>query len=188
MCAAGALTVSRRHSVVVSVIPASMHCRLFDVPASPGVQLARIAFQSNQLNPLYSCHPSNSLTQSKYTLRRRPSRAAWRTRRTRTCSGWRRPRPTWARRRSLPTRSTPSSRASCSRTTARRPSTGRATWTTPRSPSSRRALRPLAGGGGSSCVPRLLASWACSFRRAGACGAAHQCHRRGASASGPPTK
>jgi isocitrate lyase len=60
------------------------------------------------------------------------SGAAWTTRspsrsprpRTRTCSGWRRSRPTCTRRRSSPTRSTPSIRRRCSRTTSRPRSAG----------------------------------------------------------------
>ena len=54
----------------------------------------------------------------------RRSRARSPTRRTPTCSGSRRRRPTSARRGSSPRRSTSGIRASCSRTTARRRSTG----------------------------------------------------------------
>src|SRR5579859_3176060 len=58
------------------------------------------------------------------------------TRRTPTCSGWRRPRRTWPRRGSSPRRSRPSSPTRCWPTTAPRRSTGASTWTTAPSRSS----------------------------------------------------
>ena len=64
---------------------------------------------------------------------RRRSHARSRTRRTPTCSGARRPRPTSTRPRSSPRPSTRSSPASSSHTTARRRSTGASTSTTRRS-------------------------------------------------------
>jgi len=51
--------------------------------------------------------------------------AAWRTRRTPTCSGAKHPNRIWHRHRNSPTRSTPSTPINCWRTTARRRSTGR---------------------------------------------------------------
>jgi isocitrate lyase len=58
---------------------------------------------------------------------------------------------------SSPTPSTPSSRASCWPTTARRRSTGRRTWTTPPSPSSRRNWAPWATSSSSSRWPASTA-------------------------------
>jgi isocitrate lyase len=74
-----------------------------------------------------------------------------RTRRTPTCCGSRRRRPTWARRASSRRRSTSVTRGSCSRTTARRPSTGRRRSPTSRS---RRSSSSWASGAtGSSSSP-----------------------------------
>ena len=63
--------------------------------------------------------------------RRRASRAAWPTRRTPTCCGWRPPRPTWRWPREFAEAiKAQSTRTRCSPTTARRRSTGGRTWTT----------------------------------------------------------
>lgn len=70
---------------------------------------------------------------------------------------------TWRRPVSSPRRSTPSTRAGCSRTTARRPSTGRRPWTTTRSPSSSGNSAPWATSSSSSPWPASTPSTtACS--------------------------
>ena len=81
--------------------------------------------------------PSKASTRPATAWTRR-SAAAWPTRRTPTWCGARPASRTWSSRASSPRRSTPSSRASCWPTTARRASTGRRTSTTPPSRASRR--------------------------------------------------
>ena len=71
-------------------------------------------------------------------------------RRTPTCCGARPRTRTWTRRGRSPRRSTRSSPASCSRTTARRRSTGGGTWTTRRSRGSRTSSARWATGSSSS--------------------------------------
>ena len=70
------------------------------------------------------------------TASSRASPAAWPTRRTPTCCGWRPQRRTWRSPASSPRRSRPSTRTRCWPTTARRRSTGGRTWTTAPSRSS----------------------------------------------------
>ena len=80
---------------------------------------------------------------------RRRSRGRSPTRRTPICSGARPRRPTSTRRQRSPRRCMLSTRASCSRTTARRPSTGGSTSTTRRSRRSSRSSRAWATGSSS---------------------------------------
>ena len=81
------------------------------------------------------------------------SRAAWPTRRTPTCSGWRPRRPTSRWPASSPRASRPSTPTSCSPTTARRRSTGGPSSTTPRSRSSRTSSGTWATSSSSSRWP-----------------------------------
>lgn len=83
----------------------------------------------------------------------KPSRAAWPTPTTPTWCGAKPASRTWSTPRSLPRPSTPSSPARCWPTTARRRSTGRRTWTTPPSPSSRRSWAQWATSSSSSRWP-----------------------------------
>jgi isocitrate lyase len=83
----------------------------------------------------------------------RRSRVAWPMPSMPTWSGAKPASPTWPSPRPSPKPSTPSSRASCWPTTARRPSTGRRTWTTPPSPSSSANWAPWATSSSSSRWP-----------------------------------
>ncbi len=87
----------------------------------------------------------------------RPSAAVWPMRPTQTSCGARPASRTWPTPRPLPKPSTSTSRARCWPTTARRPSTGRRTWTTRRLPSSSANSVPWATSSSSSPWPASTA-------------------------------